>query len=692
MSRLLVAVVAAFALVLPAAAGAATWDTTALDLSPAYTGSVNAVGVAPTDDGAVWVAWAVDPSGAGGNVSVFARRVSADGVPGQIRTLTTGGAPTNSASVSLVAVPGGDVRVSYLGAASKVLAVRRLTPTATGPESVLYDAATTDDGDIGQNEQVLAQRLLPAPGGATWALFERYNGPFSTSPVAEARQISAGDTVGPLARPSGAYEIYESAGAVDGSGRLIVAMVTATQAHVMANSVAPNGSVGTLADVLPVSGPGTGAQSPAIGIDAAGIATVGWHLFSPGSNIAEVGRLDTTTTPMTTGGAPVTPLDEGLAAGFVQYGPLLAVDPGGSAIAAWTETDSNTTSNDVIARGLAAGSLSAPGAIGPRRQLDGPPPEGGSPAAALPGPNGISTVFSYAFSGSVATCTAARLTTAGGLAGIDTLPSGCRVPTAPASASNGLAATWATNSPYVVQLARLVDAAPSCSDGAPVSVEVGTTTTLSLTCSGWRAQRAIAGAPARGTLGAIDQAAGTVTYTAGGTPGADSLTFRASNAAGDSATRTVPITVQAAPVTPAPAGGGTPPPAATPDRTSPVVSTLRVAPSKLKLTRLRAPTATWKLSEAATVTVTVERLRQGRRVRGRCLPAKKKAPKRTACTKATQVSQLTRAVPAGAARLTIAVRSGKRTLPAGSYRVTVKAVDPAGNRSTPATARFTIAF
>ena len=129
-----------------------------------------------------------------------------------------------------------------------------------------------------------------------------------------------------------------------------------------------------------------------------------------------------------------------------------------------------------------------------------------------------------------------------------------------------------------------------------------------------------------------------------------------------------------------------------PDTLAPVVSALKVTPSKLSLTRLHAPTATFALSEAATVTVTVERLQRGRRVNGHCLAAKRKPSARAACTKVTRISRLTSAAPAGAARVTIAVRSGKRTLPASTYRVTAAAVDAAANRSTPATARFTIAF
>ncbi len=695
MTRFLLAAVAAFMLALPATAGAASWDATGLDLSPAYTGSVNAVAVAPADDGAIWAAWAVDPDGAGGAVDVYARRVNADGVRGAIRTLQEDGAPTSFASVSLAALAGGKVRVSYVGAAGRVVAVRRLTPTQTGAQSLVYD----EDGDGAANdEKVTGQRLLAAPGGATWALIQRNNGIFGTSPVVEARRIAADDTPGPLTRVSGLSHVSEAAGVVDAGGRLIVAMPAGGPGRIAAVAVDAGGTAGPEAEVRPSSGPSVSAVTPAIGIDAAGIATIGWDLNASPAR-AEVQRLDTTTTPMTTGGAPVTPLNAGIPADYSQYGPLLAVDAGGSAIAGWSETDSFQDNNDAFISALAAGDLSTPGAVGPRVQLDGPAPQAGYPTAALAGPGGVASVYFTTAAGNAVSCQVARVTTSGGLAGSDPLPPTCRSATAPAEAGAGLAAAWVTNSPYTVQIARPVDAAPSCTDGAPVTVTAGLTTTLPLTCTGWRPAREVVGSAALGTLGAVDEAAGTVTYTAGGTPGADTVTFRARNAAGVSVTRSLPVTVAAAqaPTPPAPTPGAGPDPGpgkvtVAADGASPVVTRLKVKPSQLKLTKLRAPIATFSLSEAATVTVRVERLQRGRRVRGQCLPAKKKPSARAACTKATRMSQLTRAAPAGAAKVTIAVRGGKRTLPAGSYRVTVRAVDAAGNRSTPATARFTIAF
>ena len=128
-----------------------------------------------------------------------------------------------------------------------------------------------------------------------------------------------------------------------------------------------------------------------------------------------------------------------------------------------------------------------------------------------------------------------------------------------------------------------------------------------------------------------------------------------------------------------PGGAGTPVPPA--DTTAPVVSRLRVSPSIVRRPRPRTPVATFTLSEAAKVTVTVERLVAGRRSGGRCRTVR---PPRAGvrCVKPATVGTVTRDAPSGAARLSIAVRKRGRALAAGSYRVSVVAVDAAGNRST----------
>jgi DNA-binding beta-propeller fold protein YncE len=106
-------------------------------------------------------------------------------------------------------------------------------------------------------------------------------------------------------------------------------------------------------------------------------------------------------------------------------------------------------------------------------------------------------------------------------------------------------------------------------------------------------------------------------------------------------------------------GGGQGGPGGTPaDRVKPRISRLRAS------VRRRVPTFRFRLSEAATVRVVVQRAK--RRV--------------------TVGRPLVRSARAGANRLAL----GKRRLAAGSYRVRVIATDASGNRSAAKTARFRV--
>lgn len=145
------------------------------------------------------------------------------------------------------------------------------------------------------------------------------------------------------------------------------------------------------------------------------------------------------------------------------------------------------------------------------------------------------------------------------------------------------------------------------------------------------------------------------------------------------------------PATPS-GGGGTAPsggPAATPDRTAPALAKLALTPKRVRRAKLRSPALTFTVSEAARVTVTLERLVPGRRSGARCVAARKAVA--GTCVKPTRIATLTRAVPAGAAKLTISVRRGRTALPAGRYRVTVVARDAAGNAAAPQRVALTIA-
>lgn len=128
---------------------------------------------------------------------------------------------------------------------------------------------------------------------------------------------------------------------------------------------------------------------------------------------------------------------------------------------------------------------------------------------------------------------------------------------------------------------------------------------------------------------------------------------------------------------PVPVPSVTPGPPA--DRTAP-----RITRASLKTRRLKQrgrTTLRFTVSEASRLTVTVERVRPGRRV-GRTCRAVSKTPRKGACKRYVKVRTLTRTLTKkGAQSVTVASRSGKRRLALGAHRLTLRATDRAGNRS-----------
>jgi hypothetical protein len=125
------------------------------------------------------------------------------------------------------------------------------------------------------------------------------------------------------------------------------------------------------------------------------------------------------------------------------------------------------------------------------------------------------------------------------------------------------------------------------------------------------------------------------------------------------------------------------PPAA--DRTAPAFTAgLALAPR-----RFRARTGSsvsFGLSEAATVTLRIERRTTGRRVRGRCVKRTDRNRTRRRCVRYVRVGgTITHAAAAGTNRLAFT-----RALRPARYRLVAIAVDAAGNRSRPARATFRI--
>ena len=201
---------------------------------------------------------------------------------------------------------------------------------------------------------------------------------------------------------------------------------------------------------------------------------------------------------------------------------------------------------------------------------------------------------------------------------------------------------------------------------ASVSVVAGSSVTLPLACTGWRPDRQVTTAPSKGTLGAIDQEAGTVTYTAGDVAGSDSVVYQAGNGVGrqpgrdgvghrDARSRWCRRVVRARAC---PLGR----PGLRPTDAAPVISAVTLSPASVKRAKLRTPVLRFTLSEAASVTVTLERLVPGRRAKGRCVtkPAPKPRAPGTRCTSAVRVSRATKSAPAGAAKLRISLKRGPR--------------------------------
>ncbi len=150
---------------------------------------------------------------------------------------------------------------------------------------------------------------------------------------------------------------------------------------------------------------------------------------------------------------------------------------------------------------------------------------------------------------------------------------------------------------------------------------------------------------------------------------------------------------------PAPPGGPPPGSPATPDTTRPVLSRVSLAPRRfLAGKRVRPRTRRrpaigarlrFTLSEAATVTIRIDALLPGRRLRQRCVPPRR-APRGRVCKRRVRRGALTHAGGQGANRRNLTGRLRGKRLPPGAYRATLKAKDAAGNVSAPRRVEFTV--
>jgi hypothetical protein len=148
---------------------------------------------------------------------------------------------------------------------------------------------------------------------------------------------------------------------------------------------------------------------------------------------------------------------------------------------------------------------------------------------------------------------------------------------------------------------------------------------------------------------------------------------------------------------PGPGGGGGSPP----DTTKPKLRKLKLSAKRFRIgTKLPSVAAVgtgvrirYTLSEAATVTLSFERVTRGRKVGKRCVKAKRSNRRRKACKRYAAVKPALSFANQAAGQRSIRFEgrlNRRKTLKPGVYRLTLRARDLAGNRSAPLRARVEV--
>ncbi len=129
-----------------------------------------------------------------------------------------------------------------------------------------------------------------------------------------------------------------------------------------------------------------------------------------------------------------------------------------------------------------------------------------------------------------------------------------------------------------------------------------------------------------------------------------------------------------------------------PDTTAPTVSGFRLSPARFRAApRGRGAHFAFSLSEAATVSIEIQRALPGRAVGKRCKPPTPRLAKHRPCRRLLHAGTLRYGERgAGANAIPFNGRTGRRALAPGAYRATILATDAAGNRSAPRGAGFTV--
>jgi hypothetical protein len=96
------------------------------------------------------------------------------------------------------------------------------------------------------------------------------------------------------------------------------------------------------------------------------------------------------------------------------------------------------------------------------------------------------------------------------------------------------------------------------------------------------------------------------------------------------------------------------------------------------------------LSENAKVRVTIDRIKLGRRVKGRCVKPRPRFRKRPRCKRYVRRGSISGAGKTGPNRLRFSGRLRGKPLAPGRYRATLRATDSAGQKSKRSRVRFRI--
>jgi len=109
----------------------------------------------------------------------------------------------------------------------------------------------------------------------------------------------------------------------------------------------------------------------------------------------------------------------------------------------------------------------------------------------------------------------------------------------------------------------------------------------------------------------------------------------------------------------------------------------RRGPREVAVAAAKGTTIRYTLSEAARVTVTIERRTPGRKVKGKCRKQTRANRRKPACKRWVRAGRFAVASVAGANRKKFSGRIGRRVLGPGTYRAVLVATDAAGNASAP---------